>query len=305
MISFRYHIVSIVAVFLALALGIVIGTTALSGPITRDLRKQVNDGKAQRNSLDRQVKTLQGEIDDAGQFATSYGAKLVAGTLSGKKVIEIVLPGATTAMRSGIDAQLAAAGATVNGRVTITDDYLDSSRGSGIISLATGASRPMTTLPETNDPGQLGGALLAYALMGKASASDTTSVLGSFSELHMISLDGSTIAPTPNIVVIAHGAPSTPYAGSAEQSLIAAMVKAPNAGKIVVAGDLQSAGNNGIIGQVRSSGATNEVVSTVDNADSSFGQVSTALALAGVLKGTVGQYGTGTGAQTLFPSPAN
>ena len=37
MISFRYHIVSIVAVFLALALGIVVGTPALNGPITKDL----------------------------------------------------------------------------------------------------------------------------------------------------------------------------------------------------------------------------------------------------------------------------
>ena len=40
-ISFRYHLVSIVAVFLALALGIVVGTTALNGPITKDLRNQV------------------------------------------------------------------------------------------------------------------------------------------------------------------------------------------------------------------------------------------------------------------------
>ena len=31
MIDFRYHIVSIIAVFLALAVGIVVGTTALNG----------------------------------------------------------------------------------------------------------------------------------------------------------------------------------------------------------------------------------------------------------------------------------
>ena len=39
MIDFRYHLVSIVAIFLALAIGIVIGTTALNGPVTEALQK--------------------------------------------------------------------------------------------------------------------------------------------------------------------------------------------------------------------------------------------------------------------------
>ena len=43
------------------------------------------------------------------------------------------------------------------------------------------------------------------------------------------------------------------------------------------------------------------VVSTVDNADSAIGQVSTALALAGLVAGQTGQYGTGEGSNGLFP----
>ncbi len=50
-ISFRYHVVSIVAVFLALALGVVVGTTALNGPITTNLRQQVDSLKKDRSSL--------------------------------------------------------------------------------------------------------------------------------------------------------------------------------------------------------------------------------------------------------------
>ncbi|MFN2523414.1 MAG: copper transporter, partial [Mycobacteriales bacterium] len=38
-IDFRYHLVSIIAVFLALALGIVVGTTALNGGIVDTLRR--------------------------------------------------------------------------------------------------------------------------------------------------------------------------------------------------------------------------------------------------------------------------
>jgi hypothetical protein len=36
-IDFRYHLVSLIAVFLAVALGIVIGTTALNQPILNDI----------------------------------------------------------------------------------------------------------------------------------------------------------------------------------------------------------------------------------------------------------------------------
>ena len=41
MIDFRYHLVSIVAVFLALAVGVVLGSATLNGPITKELRKSV------------------------------------------------------------------------------------------------------------------------------------------------------------------------------------------------------------------------------------------------------------------------
>lgn len=77
MISFRYHVVSLVGVFLALALGIVIGTTALNGPVTSDLRHQVDDLKKQRSSLATQNKDLQGQVDTAGQFATTFGSQIV------------------------------------------------------------------------------------------------------------------------------------------------------------------------------------------------------------------------------------
>ena len=41
-IDFRYHLVSIVAVFLALALGIVVGATALRGPLVDELKDNSN-----------------------------------------------------------------------------------------------------------------------------------------------------------------------------------------------------------------------------------------------------------------------
>lgn len=304
MISFRYHLVSIVAVFLALALGIVVGTTALNGPITKDLRRQLNDAKHQRDDLAAQVKLLQNQIDDAGQFAATYGSQLVAGSLTGQDVVEVVLPGASTDMQEGIDRAVQAAGGKISGRVTITQAYLDPSRGSGIVSLATGPAHPFGwTAPPTSDPGRLGGSLLAYVLLGKGQQTDLTQVLGGFSELHMINLGGQTVTPAKTVVVLGHGGLSPKQHGAqTELALVSAL--AQGGGHVVVAGDAQSASGGGLVAQIRAAKAERDAVSTVDDADNAFGQVSAVLALGAATKGQVGHYGTQDGADALYPAPA-
>lgn len=304
MISFRYHLVSIVAVFLALALGIVVGTTALSGPITKDLRSQLNDTKKQRDALADQVKALQTRVDDAGQFASTYGSQLVSGSLAGKRVLLVVLPGVTSGMQSGAERQVAAGSGKVSGVVTLTKNYLDPRLGTGISSLATGPSHPIgLTLPETSDTGQLGGALLAYVLLGKGQKTDLTQVLGGFSALHMVSLRESTITPSNLVVVLTRGAlKPKDYGASAELDLVSALNRA--GGHVVVAGDAGAAVAGGLIASVRGSAADRGTSSTVDNADTAFGQVSAVLALAAAAKGQNGQYGTEAGADALFPAPS-
>ncbi|HKC30080.1 MAG TPA: copper transporter [Jatrophihabitans sp.] len=304
MISFRYHLVSIVAVFLALALGIVVGTTALNGPITKDLRNQVNDAKKQRDNLAEQVKLLQGQVDDAGQFASTYGTQLVADTLTGKDVVEIDLPGTTSNMQDGLVQQVNAAGGKISGRVTIEKAYLDPSRGSGINSLATGPVHPIGwSAPETSNADQVGGSLLAYVLLGHGQNTDVTQVLGGFAALHMVTSETTNITPSTTVVVLTRGGlPARDYAGTAELSLVAALSNA--GGHVVIGGDGASARNDGLVALVRASKEQRAAVSTVDDADSSFGQVSAVLALGGATKGLVGHYGTDQSADALFPAPA-
>lgn len=304
MISFRYHLVSIVAVFLALALGIVVGTTALNGPITKDLRNQVNDAKKQRDNLAEQVKLLQGQVDDAGQFAATYGTQLVAGTLTGKDVLEIDLPGTTSNMQNGLAQQVTAAGGKIGGRISIEKAYLDPSRGTGISSLATGPVHPIGwSAPETSNTDQLGGSLLSYVLLGHGQSTDLTQVLGGFAALHMVTSETTSITPSTTVVVLARGGlPARDYAGTAELSLVAALSTA--GGHVVIGGDSASARNNGLVALVRASKEQRAAVSTVDDADSSFGQVSTVLALGGATKGLIGHYGTDQSADALFPAPA-
>jgi hypothetical protein len=300
-ISFRYHIVSLVAVILALAVGIVVGTTALNGPITNDLRHQVDGLKKDRADLATQVKDLQGEVDTAGQFATTFGTAVVTDTLKNQSVLIVALPGTSSGTLDGVGNELTAAGAKITGRLELASGYIDPAEADPVLSLATGSSRPMDiTLPEnTSDSRVLAAALLSFVLTGNGQASDLKTVLSGFSGLHMISSDPSGIEAAKNVVVIGNGAhPKDDYAGQAELDLVNALA---TKGKVVVAGDTESALGNGVIAGVRG-GPSKSTVSTVDNADTPFGQVSTALAMAGAVNSQVGQYGTAAGAQALFPT---
>ncbi|GAB2467568.1 copper transporter [Jatrophihabitans fulvus] len=305
MISFRYHLVSIIAVFLALAVGIVVGTTALNGPITKDLRNQVDDAKGQRDQLATKVKTLQGQVDDAGEFATTYGAQLVAGKLKDRSVVIVSLPGATAAMSEGVTQQISAAGGKVSGQVTVARAYLDSSRSSEINSLATGPAHPIGwTAPETNDAGKLGGSLLGYVLVGKGESTDVKQVLSAFAERHLVTVEGDDLTPSSTIVVLGGGSSKADqYPARAQLGLVEGL--AESGGKVLVAGNPASASDGGVVAEVRGDAGSRDAVATVDDADSSFGQVSAVLALAGVVAGQPGHYGTQNGADALFPAPAN
>ena len=97
-ISFRYHVVSIVAVFLALALGVVVGTTALNGPITTDLRNKVDSLNKQRAADVSRHRTAAA----AGEHRQPVRRRRTprrssAVRLTGDQVIMIGMPGATSA----------------------------------------------------------------------------------------------------------------------------------------------------------------------------------------------------------------
>jgi hypothetical protein len=300
-ISFRYHIVSLVAVFLALAVGIVVGTTALNGPVTSDLRHQVDDLKKDRAQLAQTNKSLQGQVDTAGQFATTYGNQLVAGTLKDTSVLIVALPGTSTGMLDAISTALNAGGAKVTGQLQLATSFTDPAQGDGIYALATGPAHPLNiTLPQTSDNRVIGAALLAYVLTGHGEATDLKTVLAGFSGLHMITSDPQGIEPAKDVVVLGTGAlPNASYASDAELDVVSQLTVA--GAKVVVAGDAGSAEASGIVAKVRD-GSAKSTVSTVDNANSAFGQVSTVLAMAGTVNSQIGHYGTAKGATALFPT---
>ena len=93
MINLRYHIVSLVAVFLALALGIVMGSTVIDRAIVDGLRNRVDSVSNRANRIDTENKNLHGQLDMMRSFAEEARDQLVQGRLKGVPVLLVTVQG--------------------------------------------------------------------------------------------------------------------------------------------------------------------------------------------------------------------
>lgn len=298
MISFRYHVVSIVAVFLALALGIVVGTTALNGPITDDLRKRVDAANTDRSQLQQQLDLAQSQNGDADAFVAQFGPLVVKDALTEKNVLVLTLPGASSSVEGKVSDQIASAGGTVTGTVAMTGDFFSTARAADIKSLVTNGTQPGgLELPTTDDAVSLGSALLAYVLTGKATDTELATTVSAFTSLQMLQVPGSeTVKPADRVVVVGTGATSDAATAKAQATFASAFQQAE--ATVVVAGNAASA-TNGVLKAIRDDGTLDKTLSTVDNTDAAMGQISTVLALTDGAQ--VGAYGTGDNADSPYP----
>lgn len=114
MIDFRYHLVSIVAIFLALAVGIVLGTTLLQDPAI-DLAKRTSDELTNTNNgLRADLDILRGREAGNDAFVTAQTPELVSGALVGQRVLLIESPGSSTAVREATQQVIVQSGAEVS-----------------------------------------------------------------------------------------------------------------------------------------------------------------------------------------------
>ena len=86
-IDFRYHLVSLIAVFLAIALGIIIGTTALNEPLQANIEGQVTELEQDKRALEDRTQQLQAQVDTSDAFGEAVAPALVEGALTGSSVL--------------------------------------------------------------------------------------------------------------------------------------------------------------------------------------------------------------------------
>jgi hypothetical protein len=316
-IDFRYHLVSLIAVFLAVALGIVIGTTQLNGPLTDNLQGQVTALQGDKRSLEDETQQLQSQVDASNSFDEAVGPTLVANTLTGRSVALVVAtPDLDSSVVEGLTALLGQAGATVTGTVRLSDTYADAAAAGTLENFLSGPGVPASVIrPDTDDVTELLASVLAQVLVvpraGSAdggtapSSTDTSTVLAGLAELDVLSRDTSSVTAADFAVVLTAGTLSgnDPDGQAAALVQLATALDAEGSGA-VVAGDPASAGDGGLVAAVRGDQTATAAVSTVDNVDTAAGRISTVLAVATEGTGTSGEYGVGQDTRPV-PQPAS
>ncbi len=106
MIDFRYHLVSIVAVFLALAIGIVVGSTALKPAVLSGLQKTATAEKKRIDALYAQNRLSQNELNAAQAYAQAGEHVALNGLLDGQRVVLVTAPGFNGAVATGVTSAL-------------------------------------------------------------------------------------------------------------------------------------------------------------------------------------------------------
>ena len=151
MFDFRYHVVSLAAVFLALVVGIVVGV-GLSGQgiVQESEREKLNNQIADLNAQLEQKDSELEQREAAERFVSSAYSAVMDGRLEGKRVAVVYL-GQADRTRGAIEQAIEDAGGTLV-RLSVLKVPVDDSALAQTIS----ASSDLSELASANDPRNIG-----------------------------------------------------------------------------------------------------------------------------------------------------
>jgi hypothetical protein len=310
-INFRYHVVSLTAVFLALAIGLIVGTAAANGPAVDALDDRVSQLSGENQQYREKVDHLEDQVNKQDQYATESAAMLLAGRLAGRRVLLLSVEDAddnSDKYAKGVLDMLGVAGAKVVGRVKIREDFTKQAGRHTLLDLAHSAAPPAVSgaLPANGDGVETSAALLAALLAGRGDTlvDGTRTVLSAYESQGFLEVQESVTAPAEAVVIAA----GQPYADKEKEYRNAAVLtlveRFDQAAPLALAAG-SGAGPGNVVRAVRDDPALVKTVSTVDTGATSTGHVVTVMALIDQLAGRVGHYGLAPGATSLMPKPAN
>jgi hypothetical protein len=120
LINLRYHIVSLVAVFLALALGMVVGSTVLNEGTAQVQRSISEFLRRQSQQTQAENDTLRGQVERYSAFGGAVLPGMVSGKLQGRTAVLLDTDQVDDGTRSKVEQALRVAGAAVDGRITFS-----------------------------------------------------------------------------------------------------------------------------------------------------------------------------------------
>ena len=321
MINLRFHIVSITAVFLALAIGIFMGSTLLD-------RSTVQLLESRQKSLDRKISdrvvqsnAFRAALDEQDSADAAFGDELLRPFTTATVSVPVVFVAARgidedSLQRSAAD--VTAAGGTVGGTLWFNEQSLLRDAGvRGAVATAAGLPAPIGSADDTVTKTA---SVFAADLAATADSADAPTSLAALEGAGFFEWDlppsatGVTFGPTAYRIVVVSGEGSASSVDALLVKLVGALVGAAP-GHVTVAELLVPRSTTGLIernldgqppergsfvNRFRTAGGA-PAVPTIDDLDRSRGRLSLLLILANTAGATSGSFGESPTAEAPFP----
>ncbi|HZE38143.1 MAG TPA: copper transporter [Stackebrandtia sp.] len=297
MINVRYHLAALSAVFLAIAVGVVLGTVVTGGSasgLSDGLTSMRHDNAALRDKVDH----LESKDSKHREFTAQVAGAALRDTLRGQRVAVLAVDGAKPSQVRGVARMLDRSQATKDGQLTLAKEFTSPNSSNELLDLAAKLIPKGFEPPNDNDGVETVSALLAASIMAKSgvSATDRDKLTSALDELDMANVDKPFSRDKVTAVVIVTGAGQSKGHNAtvltcAEQFARTAPVVLASPGPVSAAP----------VAEVVRDKHRAAKISTIDNIMDPEGQLATVLALDARVHGHVGHYGTGPGTTAAVP----
>lgn len=305
MINFRFHLVSITAIFLALAAGIAVGAAVVNRASVDLLRTQLDEVEARRQETNARNDQLKERLEQWDRYAEQAGDHLVEGRLIGADlgapVMIVAVDGIPRELVDQLEAAMAAAGASLQGTVWLSPKWsVQGEEAAGELAGALGIANNLT-------PGTIrraGIARLGRALVDGDPTDLLVALEGAAFVEHAVGEGGPALAsvPTPDAAIVVVSAAGAEIAGGLGLALVEAMATGGESFLVAQPGAPRSTdASESFVARVRSDAELASQVTTIDSLDDYRGRVAAVLAVEALGMGITGHYGLGLGAERILP----
>ncbi|MFY9918563.1 MAG: copper transporter [Mycobacterium sp.] len=309
MISLRSHAISLAAVFLALAIGVALGSGLLSNTVLSGLRDDKQELQNQINGLTDQRNVLNEKLSAAGEFDAQMSPRILHDAMAGKSVVVFRTPDAADDDVDAVSRMVEQAGGTVTGTVGLTEEFVDANSAEKLLSVVNSPIVPAGAQLSTKsvDQGSQAGDLLGIALLinkdPKVPAVDDQqrdTVLTALRDTGFITYGADRVGAANTALIVTGGGLGDDAGNKGATVARFAAGMAPHGSGILIAGRDGTASGTAAVAVTRSDPALTSAVSTVDDIDAASGRITTVLALQDLISGgRPGQYGVGQGATSV------
>jgi hypothetical protein len=285
-ITLRHHVLTIVAVFLALAAGIVLGGGPLSdvGATVATASKDKDGGPAPDSP--------QATYNES--FLSAVAPSMLGGRLAERSVAVVTVPGADERVVTALAEAIAAAGGTVSARYSLTEDLVDPAQKSLVDTLGSQlltqqAAGAVAAEASTYDRiGQLLGLAVATKVPeGEDVNGKARGIVDAVSGAGLVTKPGEVAQRSPLVLLVL----GTDADDEGSDAILAGLAEglAAQATGVVVAGTTAD-GASGQLGRLRADPAA-ATVASVDGVDTTAGRVATIATLQRALGTPGGSFG--------------